>query len=89
MKVLVLLAAMSVGLGTSASAERPVRLRHSGNAREWNSARGSPRGDLIMYSRLEQGDYEIFTIKPDGTGIKWLNAWKRARVESQERYFPG
>jgi TolB protein len=32
----------------------------------------SPRGDLIMFSRLEQGDYEIFTIKPDGTGVKRL-----------------
>ena len=32
----------------------------------------SPRGDLIMFSRIEQGDYEIFTIKPDGTGVKRL-----------------
>ena len=30
----------------------------------------SPRGDLIMFSRVEQGDYEIFTIKPDGTGVR-------------------
>src|SRR4051812_1536575 len=32
----------------------------------------SPRGDLIMYSRAEKGDYEIYTIKPDGTGVKRL-----------------
>jgi Tol biopolymer transport system component len=32
----------------------------------------SPRGDLIMFSRVEQGDYEIFTIKPDGTGVNRL-----------------
>ena len=32
----------------------------------------SPRGDLIMFSRLEHGDYEIFTIKPDGTNVKRL-----------------
>jgi len=32
----------------------------------------SPRGDLIMFSRLDQGDYEIYTIKPDGTGVKRL-----------------
>jgi Tol biopolymer transport system component len=32
----------------------------------------SPRGDLIMFSRVEQGDYEIFTIKPDGTGANRL-----------------
>jgi hypothetical protein len=32
----------------------------------------SPRGDLIMFSRLAQDSYEIFTIKPDGTGVKQL-----------------
>jgi TolB protein len=32
----------------------------------------SPRGDLIMFSRAAQGDYEIYTIKPDGTGAKRL-----------------
>jgi TolB protein len=30
----------------------------------------SPRGDLIMFSRLTGGNYEIWTIKPDGTGAK-------------------
>ena len=29
----------------------------------------SPRGDLIMFSRLAEGDYDIYTIKPDGTGL--------------------
>ena len=33
----------------------------------------SPRGDLIMFSRLAGGDYEIYTIKPDGTGLKRLS----------------
>ena len=32
----------------------------------------SPRGDLIMFSRQADGDYEINTIKPDGTGVKRL-----------------
>ncbi len=32
----------------------------------------SPRGDLIMFSRLVDGAYEIYTIKPDGTGLKRL-----------------
>ena len=32
----------------------------------------SPRGDLIMFSRQVEGDYEIYTIKPDGTGLKRL-----------------
>jgi TolB protein len=30
----------------------------------------SPRGDLIMFSRLVDGAYEVHTIKPDGTGLK-------------------
>jgi Tol biopolymer transport system component len=32
----------------------------------------SPRGDLIMFSSVVDNDYEIFTIKPDGTGQKRL-----------------
>jgi Tol biopolymer transport system component len=33
----------------------------------------SPRGDLIMFSRLAEGNYEIWTIKPDGTSPKQLS----------------
>ncbi len=32
----------------------------------------SPRGDLIMFSRQDKGDYEIWTIRPDGSGLKQL-----------------
>ncbi len=32
----------------------------------------SPRSDLIMFSRLIDGAYEIYTIKPDGTSLKRL-----------------
>jgi Tol biopolymer transport system component len=32
----------------------------------------SPRGDLIMFSRLVEGAYEVYTVKPDGTGVKRL-----------------
>jgi TolB protein len=32
----------------------------------------SPRGDLIMFARLVDEAYEIYTIKPDGTGLKRL-----------------
>jgi TolB protein len=32
----------------------------------------SPRGDLITFSRLADGAYEIYTIKPDGTSLKRL-----------------
>jgi TolB protein len=33
----------------------------------------SPRGDLIMFSRFAENDYEIYTIKPDGTDLKRLS----------------
>ena len=32
----------------------------------------SPRGDLVMFSRVVDHDYEIYTIKPDGTSAKRL-----------------
>ena len=32
----------------------------------------SPRGDLIMFARQAAGAYEIYTIKPDGSGLKQL-----------------
>ena len=32
----------------------------------------SPRGDLIVFSRLVDGAYEIHTIKPDGSSLKRL-----------------
>jgi Tol biopolymer transport system component len=32
----------------------------------------SPRGDRIVFSRVDDGDYEIYTIAPDGTGVKRL-----------------
>lgn len=32
----------------------------------------SPRGNLIMFSRQEAGDYEIYTVKADGSGVKRL-----------------
>ncbi|MEO8679163.1 MAG: hypothetical protein ABI665_08960 [Vicinamibacterales bacterium] len=34
----------------------------------------SPRGDRIMFSRVANGDYEIYTIAPDGTGEKRLTS---------------
>lgn len=34
----------------------------------------SPRGDLIMFSRLIDGAYEIYTIKPDGSSSKRLTS---------------
>jgi TolB protein len=32
----------------------------------------SPRGDLILFSRLDGGDYDIYTVKPDGGTVKRL-----------------
>jgi TolB protein len=34
----------------------------------------SPSGDLIMFSRLVDGAYEVYTIKPDGTSVKRLTS---------------
>jgi Tol biopolymer transport system component len=30
----------------------------------------SPRGDLIAFTRQIDGDFELFTIRPDGSGLK-------------------
>lgn len=32
----------------------------------------SPKGDLIAFIRRIHGDFEVFTIHPDGTGLKQL-----------------
>jgi TolB protein len=32
----------------------------------------SPRGDVILFSRQADGDYEIYTVKPDGSDVKRL-----------------
>ena len=32
----------------------------------------SPRGDVIMFSRQAEGDYEIYTVTPDGADVKRL-----------------
>ncbi len=34
----------------------------------------SPRGDRIVFSRVADGDYEIYSIAPDGTGITRLTS---------------
>ncbi len=36
----------------------------------------SPRGDLILFCRLVDGAYEVFTIKPDGSALKRLTFTK-------------
>ncbi len=32
----------------------------------------SPAGDLIVFSRLAGGDFDIFSVRPDGTGLRQL-----------------
>ena len=34
----------------------------------------SPRGDRIVFSRVVNGDYEVYTIAVDGTGVKRLTS---------------
>ena len=36
----------------------------------------SPRGDLIMFSRQDEGENEIFTVQPDGTDVRRLTRRK-------------
>ena len=37
-----------------------------------NLAKWSPKGDLIAFTSNRDGDYEIYTIRPDGTGLTRL-----------------
>jgi tricorn protease-like protein len=32
----------------------------------------SPKGDLIAFTRFSEDDYDIYTIRPDGTGLRRL-----------------
>jgi len=32
----------------------------------------SPKGDLIEFTRFSEGDFDIYTIRPDGTGLRRL-----------------
>lgn len=41
--------------------------RHYDNFPQW-----SPAGDAIVFSSNREGDFEIYTIKPDGTGLRRL-----------------
>jgi Tol biopolymer transport system component len=61
---------------------RAVRLLTSGGHE--NFPAWSPKGDRIAFTSDRSGDYEIYSIKPDGTGVKQLthspgneghNAW--------------
>lgn len=36
----------------------------------------SPRGDLILFARLVDDAYELYTIRPDGSGLKQLTSTK-------------
>jgi hypothetical protein len=31
-----------------------------------------PKGDLMVFSRFSEDDYDIYTIRPDGTGLRTL-----------------
>jgi Tol biopolymer transport system component len=42
---------------------------------EWdNFPVWSPRGDLIAFIRRAGADFQVFTIRPDGTGLKQLTS---------------
>lgn len=54
-------------------ATRAVRPLTDGSAND-NSPAWSPRGDLVAFTAKRDGDedYDIFTIRPDGTGLRRL-----------------
>jgi Tol biopolymer transport system component len=54
------------GLRIMNLATRAVTTLTSGND---NFPLWSPRGDKIMFARFDKGEYEVYTIKPDGTGL--------------------
>lgn len=43
-------------------------------ARVDNLPKWSPTGDLIAFTSHRDGDYEIYTIRPDGTGLTRLTS---------------
>jgi len=47
----------------------------------------SPRGDLIMFSRLTGGNYEIWTIRPDGTGERKVTSG-RGSTDAHQGWSP-
>ena len=57
------------GLRIMNLADRSVKVLTNG----WDNFPGwSPRGDLIEFTRKIDGSFNIFTIHPDGTGLKQL-----------------
>ncbi|HEY6455406.1 MAG TPA: hypothetical protein VIY90_09030 [Steroidobacteraceae bacterium] len=59
--------------------ERGLRIVTLGNGKVSKLTSGwddfpawSPRGDRIAFSGFETGDFEIYTIRPDGTGLRQL-----------------
>jgi len=50
-----------------ATGEITVLTRDTDNFPAW-----SPRGDLILFTSMRSGDFEMYTIRPDGSGLRQL-----------------
>lgn len=44
----------------------------TGDAHWYNFPQWSPKGDVIMFTSDRDGDFELYTIRPDGTGLRRL-----------------
>ncbi len=44
----------------------------TGEAHWYNFPQWSPKGDAIMFTSDRDGDFELYTIRPDGTGLRRL-----------------
>jgi Tol biopolymer transport system component len=44
----------------------------TGEAHWYNFPQWSPKGDVIMFTSDRDGDFELYTIRPDGTDIRRL-----------------
>jgi Tol biopolymer transport system component len=46
----------------------------TGEEHWYNFPQWSPRGDVIMFTSDRDGDFELYTIRPDGTGLRRLTS---------------
>jgi Tol biopolymer transport system component len=44
----------------------------TGEQHWYNFPQWSPKGDVIMFTSDHDGDFELYTVRPDGTGLKRL-----------------
>jgi len=55
------------------------------------SRNGPPKGDVIMFTTDRDDDWELYTIRPDGTGLRppYQFAWQRRAFHLVRRWRVG